>query len=40
MVVSVVDVFDADRDIRGGCRRAVVEAVDGLQAGIDPLTYL
>jgi putative nucleotidyltransferase with HDIG domain len=29
-----------DRDARGEFPRAVVEAVDGAQAGIDPLTYL
>jgi putative nucleotidyltransferase with HDIG domain len=29
-----------DRDARGNFPRAVVEAVDGSQAGIDPLTYL
>jgi hypothetical protein len=29
-----------DRDSRGEFPRAVIEAVDGTQAGIDPLTYL
>jgi hypothetical protein len=29
-----------DRDARGDFPRAVVEAVDGAQVGIDPLTYL
>jgi len=29
-----------DRDSRGGFARAVVEAVDGPQVGIDPLAYL
>jgi putative nucleotidyltransferase with HDIG domain len=29
-----------DRDARGEFPRAVVEAIDGAQAGIDPLTYL
>jgi HD-GYP domain-containing protein (c-di-GMP phosphodiesterase class II) len=29
-----------DRDARGNFPRAVVEAVDGTQVGIDPLTYL
>jgi HD-GYP domain-containing protein (c-di-GMP phosphodiesterase class II) len=29
-----------DRDARGDYRRAVVEAVDGQQVGIDPLAYL
>ena len=29
-----------DRDVRGEFRRAVVEAIDGPQVGIDPLTYL
>lgn len=27
-------------DARGECPRAVVEAVDGQQVGIDPLSYL
>jgi putative nucleotidyltransferase with HDIG domain len=29
-----------DRDVRGAFSRAVVEAVDGPEVGIDPLTYL